>query len=103
MVNRRSFLAALCALPVIGKWMPRQSQVKDYGQVELTWKPWVPMTVCPEEGGGQIFVTFDNQGYTYSITDRDRLPFPTLAQYGNDYNGYLKAFADWDRRYQRNG
>ncbi len=96
MITRRSFLTALCALPVIGKWMPRRI---DYGTIELIAAP------CPPSQPFTPAVITDRwvvirPDFRVRIQADDRVPFPTLAQYSGDYDGYLKAFAEWDRKYQ---
>lgn len=78
MITRRAFLSALAALPVVGKWMPKpQFELPMAFMIEPTTKAefselfqpdeWVPMTVCPEEGGGEIFITNGDQGYVFEI------------------------------------
>ena len=64
-LTRRSFLAAIGALPFVGKFIPTPTQF--IAPDGCAADPWVPMTICPEEGGGEIFITNGDTGY---VTDR---------------------------------
>lgn len=77
MISRRAFLSALCALPLVGKYIPKPEPSHVIDVPNQPWQrvydEWVPMTVAPSEGGGQIFIT--NRGNFYEFEVRDKVPY----------------------------
>lgn len=76
-MDRRSFLAAICALPFVGKIIPQKLELNDanyqrvlteYHQYISTPDLWEPMTITTSNGVEQIFISSGGQGY---VLDRD--------------------------------
>lgn len=71
MITRRHFLAALSALPFVGKLVPQETHLLTFSDAnyQRVCDEWVPMTVTPSEGGGEIFITNGDQGYVFKHDD----------------------------------
>lgn len=84
MISRRSFLTALSCLPWVGKLIPASAPISVRPTLRFP-DPWVPMTITPSEGGGEIFITSGNSFYTFTAEEVHR-------EYESRYGAWAGGF-----------